>query len=69
MSLAGNLGGFPKTPTETGRQQIRELTELVSGFADRVNKLIQKDIPKLNELLKANKFKTVKAPKIIELVP
>jgi len=69
MFLVGNLGGFPKIPTATDRQQIRELTELVSGFKDRMNELIQEDIPELNEILEGNNLKTVKAPKTIELEP
>jgi hypothetical protein len=69
MFLVANLGGFPKNPTETVRKQVRDLTELVSGYVDRVNKLIQADIPELNKVMEANNLKPIKAPKIIDLNP
>jgi hypothetical protein len=66
MFLVGNLGSYPKTPTATDRQQIRDLTELVSGFVESVNGLIQEDIPELNKILEANNLKAIKAPDIVD---
>jgi len=66
MFLVSNLGGFPQTPTETARQQIRNLTELVSGFVESVNGLIREDIPELNTILESNRIKVVGAPKTID---
>jgi len=66
MFLVGNLGGYPKKPTETDRQQIKDLTHLVSGFVGNVNSLIQVDIPDLNSVLKANDLTAIKAPETID---
>jgi hypothetical protein len=67
MFLVGNLSGFPKRPTESVRQQISDITGLVSGYVDKVNSLIDEDIPELNKILETNNLKVIKAPKRVEI--
>jgi len=67
ISLLGNLGGFPYPPTATDLLQLEGLEVAVDGYVQRVNSIIEEDIPALNQTLEAHKVKPIKTPKKVVL--
>lgn len=66
-SLLGNLGGFPYAPTATDLLQLKDLEGVVDGYIQRVNDLIEEDIPALNRTLGAHDVSPIKSPKKVKL--
>ena len=66
-SMVGNLGGFPFPPTSTDMHILIELEMAMEEYVERVNSIIEEDIPALNKTLEAHTVKPIKAPKKVEL--
>jgi photosystem II stability/assembly factor-like uncharacterized protein len=66
-SMVGNLGGFPFPPTSTDMHLLKELEMAMEEYVERVNNIIEEDIPALNKTLEAHTVKSIKAPKKVEL--
>lgn len=66
-SLVHNLGGFPFPPTSTDVLQLKELDGAVNEFVERMNHIIEEDIPELNKILEAQSMDQIKAPKKVEI--
>ena len=49
-----SIGGYTGTPSEHHVQQIRKNSEELKTLIERINKIIEVDIPKLNELMNKN---------------
>jgi len=60
------IGGYSEAPTERRLQQIEEKQQELKTLIERINKIIQENIPRLNELLIANKIPHVFPVKIIK---
>ena len=67
LSMIGRaIGGYSEAPTERRLQQIEEKQQELKTLIERINKIIQENIPRLNELLIANKIPHVFPVKIIK---
>jgi hypothetical protein len=67
LSMIGNvIGGYSEAPTERQLQKIEEKKQELKTLIERINKVIQENIPRLNELLIANKIPHVFPIKIIK---
>ena len=66
-TLVANIGGFPFTPTSTDLLQLKELEGVMESYIERVNVIIEEDIPSLNKILEAKGLKPIKPPKKVEL--
>ncbi len=53
-TLSRAIGGYPAAPSERQIQQIKKNTEELKTLIGRINKIIEVDIPKLNELMNKN---------------
>ena len=67
MFLGMSISGFPSAPSETDLAQLKELSETVNSLVSKFNEFIKVEIPKLNEILKENDLKPIKAPKEVKL--
>jgi hypothetical protein len=47
--------------------QLKELKEVMDNYIERVNTVIEEDIPVLNRTLEAQGLKPIKPPKKVEL--
>ncbi len=55
--MAGrSVGGYTGAPSEHHVQQIRKNSEELKTLIERINKIIEIDIPKLKELMNKNKI-------------
>jgi hypothetical protein len=55
LSTVGrSIGGYPAAPSERDVQQIKKNAEELKTLIGRINKVIEVDIPKLNELMNKN---------------
>jgi photosystem II stability/assembly factor-like uncharacterized protein len=66
-STVGNLGGFPFPPSSTDILQLKELEKAIEEYVQRMNSIIEVDIPELNQTLETNNVKLIKSPKRVEL--
>jgi photosystem II stability/assembly factor-like uncharacterized protein len=67
LSIIGNaIGGYSEAPTERQLQKIEEKQRELEILIQRINKVIQENIPQLNEMLIANKIPHVFPAKIIK---
>lgn len=67
LSMIGRtIGGYSEAPTERQLQQIEEKQQELKTLIERINKIIQENIPHLNELLIANEIPHVFPVKIIK---
>lgn len=66
-AMVGNLGGFPFPPTATDKLQLKELEKVMVNYIERVNGIIEEDIPTLNKTLEGHNLKPLKPPKKVEL--
>jgi len=66
MSLGNSLASFPGLPTATEIRQVGEIEEIVVSWVRRLNELIATDLPKLNEMLKANNVPLLTVPQEIK---
>jgi hypothetical protein len=67
LSMLGSaIGGYSEAPTDRQLQQIKEKQQELKTQIDRINKIIQEDVPRLNELLLANEIPHVFPVKIIK---
>jgi hypothetical protein len=67
LSMIGSaIGGYSEAPTERRLQQIEEKQQELKTLIERINKIIQENIPRLNELLIANEIPHVFPVKIIK---
>jgi photosystem II stability/assembly factor-like uncharacterized protein len=67
LSMIGSvIGGYSEAPTERQLQKIEEKKQELKTLIERINKVIQESIPRLNELLIANKIPHVFPVKIIK---
>jgi septal ring factor EnvC (AmiA/AmiB activator) len=65
-SMVGNLGGFPFPPSSTELHQLKELEKVIEVYIQKVNSIIEEDIPALNKTLEAHNVKPIKPPKKVE---
>jgi flagellar biosynthesis chaperone FliJ len=67
LSMLGSaIGGYSEAPTSRQLQRIEEKRSELRTLIDRINKIIQSDIPRLNELLIGNDIPHVFPVKIIK---
>ncbi|MGB6339069.1 MAG: hypothetical protein WBF32_04780 [Candidatus Aminicenantaceae bacterium] len=66
-SMVASLGGFPFPPTSTDMHLLKELEMAMEEYVERVNSIIEEDIPALNKTLEAHSVMPIKAPKKVEL--
>jgi photosystem II stability/assembly factor-like uncharacterized protein len=66
-SLGQSISGYPSAPTKTELSQLKELSAAVDVLVSRFNEFMSVEIPKLNEVLEANGFKSLEAPKKVSL--
>lgn len=62
-----SIGGYTGAPSEHHVQQIRKNTEELKTLIDRINRLIEVDIPKLNELMNKNNIPRIFVGKKIKI--
>jgi hypothetical protein len=74
FSVAGRLstvsraiGGYPAAPSEHNVQQIKKNAEELKTLIGRINKIIEVDIPKLNELMNKNNIPRIFVGKKIKI--
>ncbi len=67
LSALGNaIGGYSEAPTERQLGRMEEKRKELKTLIDRINTVVQKNIPRLNELLTANKIPHVFPVKTIK---
>ena len=67
LSAVGSaIGGFTEAPTERQLQKIEEKQQDLEDLIERINRVIQENIPRLNELLIANQIPHVFPAKVIK---
>jgi hypothetical protein len=67
LSMIGSaIEGYSEAPTERQLQKIEEKQQELETLIQRINKVIQENIPRLNELLIANKIPHVFPAKVIK---
>jgi len=67
LSMIGSaIEGYSEAPKERQLQQIEEKQQELKTLIERINKIIQENIPRLNELLIANEIPHVFPVKIIK---
>jgi len=55
LLMAGrSIGGYTGAPSERQVQQIRKDSDELKTLIERINRIIEADIPKLNELMNKN---------------
>ena len=64
--LESAIGGYSEAPSSRQLQRIEEKRNELETLIERINKIIQSDIPRLNELLIANDIPHVFPVKIIK---
>jgi hypothetical protein len=64
--VRGAIEGYSEAPTERQIRQVQEKKEELQVLIGRINKIIQENIPRLNELLITNKIPHVFPVKIIK---
>jgi len=68
LLMAGrSIGGYTGAPSEHHVQQIRKNSEELKILIERINKIIEVDIPKLNELMNKNNIPRIFAGKKIRI--
>jgi len=65
LMLGSSIGGYPGPPTDMDLRQIESLRGKIFSLRDRVNALIRRDIPRLNDVLEKNGLKPIKVPEEI----
>jgi photosystem II stability/assembly factor-like uncharacterized protein len=67
LSIIGNaLEGYTEAPTERQLRQIEDNQQELKKLIDRINKIIQENVPRLNELLIAREIPHVFPVKVIK---
>jgi hypothetical protein len=66
-SVVANLGGFPYPPSSMDILQLKELERAIGEYVNRVNIIIEEDVPVLNKTLEEYEIKPIKSPKKVEL--
>ena len=67
ISMLGRaIGGFTGAPSERQVQQISKDSEELKTLIDRINKVIEVDIPKLNKLMNESNIPHIFPPKKIK---
>ena len=56
MMLGRAIGGYTGAPSEKQLKRIQENATALNGLVERLNKIIDEDIPRLNKLLNENKI-------------
>jgi len=64
--IVNAIGGYSEAPTSRQLKQIEKKRDELKTLIEKINKIIQTDIPRLNELLIANKIPYVFPVKIIK---
>ena len=64
--IGSAIGGYSEAPTERQLQKIEEKQQELETLIQRINKVIQENIPQLNELLITNKIPHVFPAKVIK---
>lgn len=54
--LSRSLGNYTGAPSESDLQEIKTNAEKLKMIVDRINKIIEQDIPRLNQLMNENKI-------------
>jgi cell division FtsZ-interacting protein ZapD len=62
-----SIGGYTGAPSEHHVKQIRKNSEELKTLIERINKIIEVDIPKLNELMNKNKIPRIFVGKKIRI--
>jgi hypothetical protein len=56
VMLGGDVGGYTSAPSQQQLQQIHKNSEHLKAIVERMNKVIEEAIPKLNKLMNENKI-------------
>lgn len=67
VMLAYSISGFPGRPTQTELEKLTEFTQEVDKNVSLLNKFIQEDYLKLNEILKRNGLKPLREIKQVKI--
>jgi hypothetical protein len=67
LGLGRSIGGYTGAPSERQVQQISKDSEVLKTLIERINKIIEVDIPKLNELMNKNNIPRIFAGKKIRI--
>ena len=67
LGLGRSIGGYTGAPSERQVQQISKDSEVLKTLIERINKIIEVDIPKLNELMNKNSIPRIFAGKKIRI--
>jgi len=66
-TVSRSIGGYPAAPSERDVQQIEKNAEELKTLIGRINKVIEVDIPKLNELMNKNNIPRIFVGKKIKI--
>ncbi len=66
LNLASSVVSYPGEPTETDKEQTKELEKAVNGLLDRTNDFIRQDIPAFNSRVQTQNLKPLKIPEEIK---
>jgi len=66
-TLSRAIGRYPAAPSERHVQQIKKNSEELKTLIERINKIIEVDIPKLNELMNKNNIPRIFVGKKIKI--
>ena len=65
--LGRSIGGYTGAPSERQVQQISKDSEELKALIERINKIIEVDIPELNKLMNENNIPRIFPPKKIKI--
>lgn len=66
VMLAMNIGQYPGKPTETDMMMLSEIEKIVSDLTERLNGILQDELPKLNAVLTENGLKPMRIPDTVK---